>query len=155
MYTYTDAKGEEQTMSREEAQAIEASGRNSLEKYTRMSFTPFSKTFAKALVKAMHDRDNQVEVGIHPVEGKWVPRLERGAPSKVFVKHRWHLRAQIPGTHNSTACKRAAANADVFGYRRFTRLLTHANVCRNCFRAYLEERNSPTGRQHIIDGRPM
>lgn len=155
MYTYTDAKGVEQTMSREEAQAIEASGRNSLEKYTRMSFTPFSKTFAKALVKAMHSRENQVEVGVHPVEGKWVPRLERGAPSKVFVQHRWHLRAQIPGTHNSTACNRRSANADVFGYRRFARLSEHENCCRLCVKLFEKERKDTNGRQHILDRRPI
>lgn len=163
MYTFTDAKGEEQVMSREEAVSIEASGsvrppRNpeGLSMWVHYARAEEVRYPFKEFNEAMNARPLPVAEGTHPAEYPVQrPKKHNYNPSKVFVQHRWHLRAQFAEIGQNTACKRMGNNADVFGYRRFARLASHPNICRNCLAAYEIEREDKNGRQHVMNGRPL
>lgn len=143
MYTFIDAMGEEQVMSREEAQLIEASGRSCFEKYSRMTFQPFSAPFAKALIAAMHERVDKVPEGKHPVQQRQVPRLTRGNPESYKKADRWHLRGQ---KSPNPLCGKKVNTADVFGFKKFTRLANLKKCCNKCHAAWAAEMREGTHR---------
>lgn len=134
-----DFKGRTHYLSDDELDAVERSGRSSLERYARVKELNKRPAPAKELVAAMDERGGAVKEGERPLDMPQQPRLFMRPNPNVRASEMWHLAKKDAGTFNATSCGNRANPADVFGFVRFTRCSDMPKICPQCHKAWVDE----------------
>lgn len=142
---FADVRGVRAFMERDEIEAIERSGKCSVESYAHDDAPALSLPTAMDKLATMEHRPGAIERGVRPVHIEQVPRfreITRPAPKET----QWHLldRRNVGGY---AACGGKADRSDVFGFARFGRMRSHRKVCKACYYIWREEFGDPDGRR--------